>query len=76
MTYRLDAKPLPQVARRRLHRPLRKTDAANLRHSPRVSLAAASIEKIASSKQEDEVVDLADEENEHLPAAAERESLG
>lgn len=43
------------VARRRLHRPLRKTNPADLRHSPRVSLAAASIEKTASSKQEDEM---------------------
>jgi len=51
-----------QVARRRLQRPLRKTDPANLRHSPRVSLASASIEKAASSKQEDEIVDVAENE--------------
>ncbi|ORX37190.1 hypothetical protein BD324DRAFT_625124 [Kockovaella imperatae] len=50
------------VARRRLYRPLRKTDPSQLRHSPRVSLASASIEKTASSKQEDEVVDLAQQE--------------
>ncbi|WVQ73351.1 hypothetical protein IAR50_002919 [Cryptococcus sp. DSM 104548] len=50
------------VARRRLLRPLRKTNPANLRHSPRVSLASASIEKAASSKQEDDVVDVAEEE--------------
>ncbi|EIW67476.1 hypothetical protein TREMEDRAFT_69603 [Tremella mesenterica DSM 1558] len=50
------------VARRRLLRPLRKTNPANLRHSPRVSLASASIEKAASSKQEDEIVDVAKEE--------------
>ncbi|WVO17257.1 hypothetical protein L204_104949 [Cryptococcus depauperatus] len=50
------------VARRRLLRPLRKTNPANLRHSPRVSLASASIEKTASSKQEDDVVDVAQEE--------------
>ncbi|KAL7420704.1 hypothetical protein Q5752_004655 [Cryptotrichosporon argae] len=61
------------VARRRLKRPLRKTNPANLRHSPRVSLAAASIEKSASSKQEDEIVDIADDEGgegEPAPAAA------
>jgi hypothetical protein len=50
------------VARRRLHRPLRKTDPANLRHSPRVSLASASIEKTASSKQEDEKINVDDDE--------------
>ncbi|ODO05070.1 hypothetical protein L198_01757 [Cryptococcus wingfieldii CBS 7118] len=50
------------VARRRLLRPLRRTNPANLRHSPRVSLASASIEKAASSKQEDDVVDVAEEE--------------
>lgn len=50
------------VARRRLQRPLRKTDPAELRHSPRVSLASASIEKTASSKQEDEVMDVAETE--------------
>ncbi|KAK6907784.1 hypothetical protein I203_101785 [Kwoniella mangroviensis CBS 8507] len=52
------------VARRRLQRPLRKTNPANLRHSPRVSLASASIEKTASSKQEDEVMDVAESEKE------------
>lgn len=50
------------VARRRLQRPLRKTDPAELRHSPRVGLASASIEKTASSKQEDEVMDVAETE--------------
>ncbi|WWD18708.1 hypothetical protein CI109_103162 [Kwoniella shandongensis] len=50
------------VARRRLLRPLRKTNPANLRHSPRVSLASASIEKAASSRQEDDVMDVAEEE--------------
>ncbi|WWC88416.1 uncharacterized protein L201_003327 [Kwoniella dendrophila CBS 6074] len=52
------------VARRRLQRPMRKTNPANLRHSPRVSLASASIEKTASSKQEDEVMDVAESEKE------------
>lgn len=51
------------VARRRLQRPLRKTNPANLRHSPRVSLASASIEKAATSKQEDENLDVATEED-------------
>lgn len=50
------------MARRRLQRPLRKTDPAHLRHSPRVSLASASIEKTASSKQEDEEMDVAVQE--------------
>ncbi|KAH8078242.1 hypothetical protein HD553DRAFT_278198 [Filobasidium floriforme] len=45
------------VARRRLKKPLRKTDPALLRHAPRVSLAGASIEKSASTKQEDEILD-------------------
>lgn len=45
------------MARRRLKKPLRKTDPALLRHAPRVSLAGASIEKTASKKQEDEVLD-------------------
>ncbi|WWC96543.1 hypothetical protein V866_003411 [Kwoniella sp. B9012] len=59
------------VARRRLQRPLRKTNPANLRHSPRVSLASASIEKTASSKQEDEVMDVAESEKEDgKPASA------
>lgn len=48
------------VARRRLKRPLRKTDYATLRHAPRTSLASASIEKSASSKQEDDVLDAGD----------------
>ncbi|KAK4688379.1 hypothetical protein P7C73_g1733, partial [Tremellales sp. Uapishka_1] len=52
------------VARRRLQRPLRKTDPANLRHSPRVSLASASIEKTASSRQEDDVMDVEKQEEE------------
>lgn len=63
------------VARRRLLRPLRRTNPANLRHSPRVSLASASIEKAASSKQEDDVVDVAQEEettNEAAIAAGQR----
>lgn len=50
------------VARRRLQRPLRKTNPANLRHAPRVGLAGASIEKTASSKQEDDVLDVAEQE--------------
>ncbi|KAL1413101.1 hypothetical protein Q8F55_000850 [Vanrija albida] len=50
------------VARRRLHRPLRSTNPEELRHSPRVSLASANIEKVASSKAEDDIVDAADEE--------------
>lgn len=45
------------VARRRLKKPLRKTDPALLRHAPRVSLASASIEKSASKKQEDDILD-------------------
>lgn len=45
-----------------MQRPLRKTNPSDLRHSPRVSLASASIEKAASSKQEDEIVDVAKEE--------------
>ncbi|WRT68026.1 uncharacterized protein IL334_005001 [Kwoniella shivajii] len=52
------------VARRRLQRPMRKTNPANLRHSPRVGLASASIEKTASSRQEDEVMDVAESEKE------------
>lgn len=62
--------PLPhQVARRRLQRPLRKTNPANLRHAPRVSLASASIEKQASSKQEDDVVDLEEQEKAEMAEA-------
>lgn len=53
-----------QVARRRLKRPLRRTDPATLRHAPRVSLASASIEKSASSKQEDDIIDAGDVDNE------------
>ncbi|WWC70998.1 uncharacterized protein I206_104951 [Kwoniella pini CBS 10737] len=52
------------VARRRLQRPMRQTNPANLRHSPRVSLASASIEKTASSRQEDEIMDVAESEKE------------
>ncbi|KAI5453078.1 hypothetical protein NCC49_006107 [Naganishia albida] len=52
------------VARRRLKRPLRKTDPATLRHAPRTSLASASIEKQASTKQEDEVIDAEDVDRE------------
>lgn len=52
------------VARRRLKRPLRKTDPATLRHAPRTSLASASIEKQASTKQEDEVLDAEDVDRE------------
>jgi hypothetical protein len=59
------------VARRRLQRPLRKTDPKDLRHSPRVSLASASIEKTASSKQEDEVVDVAETEARELKESIE-----
>lgn len=63
------------MARRRLLRPLRRTNPANLRHSPRVSLASASIEKAASSKQEDDVVDVAQEEEttDEAAIAAERQ---
>jgi len=56
------------VARRRLQRPLRRTNPANLRHGPRVSLASASIEKTASSRQEDDVVDVENEEGGKPPA--------
>ncbi|WWC62835.1 uncharacterized protein I303_105433 [Kwoniella dejecticola CBS 10117] len=58
------------VARRRLQRPMRKTNPANLRHSPRVSLASASIEKTASSRQEDEIMDVAESEKEEAKAVA------
>lgn len=51
------------VARRRLHRPLRSTNPEELRHSPRVSLASANIEKQASTKQEDDIVDAQAEED-------------
>lgn len=49
------------VARRRMNRPLRRTNPEDLRHSPRVSLASANIEKTATSKQEDDIVDAADD---------------
>lgn len=55
------------MARRRLKRPLRKTDPALLRHAPRVSLASASIEKTASSKQEDDVIDAEDVDGDDAP---------
>lgn len=61
------------MARRRLQRPLRKTNPNNLRHSPRVSLASASIEKAASSRQEDEVMDVAETEAQEEKNRAERE---
>lgn len=50
------------VARRRLRRPLRRTNPEDLRRSPRVSLASANIEKTAPKKQEDDVVDAADDD--------------
>jgi hypothetical protein len=50
------------VARRRLRRPLRRTNPEDLRRSPRVSLASANIEKSAPKKQEDDVIDAADDE--------------
>ncbi|OCF37283.1 hypothetical protein I317_06870 [Kwoniella heveanensis CBS 569] len=62
------------VARRRLQRPMRRTNPANLRHSPRVSLASASIEKAASSRQEDEVMDV--EESEKAEAAEKSQGQG
>jgi hypothetical protein len=49
-----------------LQRPLRKTNPADLRHSPRVSLASASIEKSASSKQEDDDLDVATQDEEEV----------
>lgn len=58
------------VARRRLRRPLRQTNPEDLRHSPRVSLASANIEKAASSKQEDDIVDAAADEEEHPDRAS------
>lgn len=61
------------VARRRLQRPLRKTNPANLRHAPRVGLAGASIEKTASSKQEDDVVDVAEQERAEMQEEKDRE---
>jgi hypothetical protein len=68
---------LNQVARRRLKKPLRKTDPALLRHAPRVSLAGASIEKSASRKQEDEVLDAEQLEREgELADQDKKESMG
>ncbi|KAJ9125745.1 hypothetical protein QFC24_002529 [Naganishia onofrii] len=68
------------VARRRLKRPLRKTDPTTLRHAPRTSLASASIEKQASSKQEDEVLDAEDVDREadrqEIEDRQEREARG
>lgn len=68
------------VARRRLKRPLRRTDPATLRHAPRTSLASASIEKQASSKQEDEVIDAEDVDREadrqEIEDRREREARG
>lgn len=49
------------VARRRMYRPPRRTNPEKLRHSPRVSLASANIEKTASTKQEDDIADAADD---------------
>jgi hypothetical protein len=57
-----------------MQRPLRRTNPANLRHSPRVSLASASIEKTASSKQEDEVVDVEQAEEAEEAAPDRRQS--
>ncbi|GHJ87623.1 hypothetical protein NliqN6_4025 [Naganishia liquefaciens] len=68
------------VARRRLKRPLRKTDPSTLRHAPRTSLASASIEKTASAKQEDEVLDAGDVDREadqqEIEDQKEREARG
>lgn len=68
------------VARRRLKRPLRKTDPSTLRHAPRTSLASASIEKTASAKQEDEVLDAEDVDREadrqEIEDRKEREARG
>lgn len=50
------------VARRRIYRPPRRTNPEDLRHSPRVTLASANIEKAASSKQEDDIIDAQVEE--------------
>jgi hypothetical protein len=68
---------LKQVARRRLKKPLRKTDPALLRHAPRVSLAGASIEKSASKKQEDDILDAESLEREgELEDQKKKESSG
>lgn len=61
------------VARRRLRRPLRRTNPEDLRRSPRVSLASANIEKTAPKKQEDDVLDAADDDDVDPNAAKERE---
>ncbi|BEI97070.1 hypothetical protein CcaverHIS631_0206590 [Cutaneotrichosporon cavernicola] len=53
------------VARRRLRRPLHHTNPEDLRRSPRVSLASANIEKTAPSKQEDDVLDAADDDDDN-----------
>jgi hypothetical protein len=56
---------------------LRKTDPALLRHAPRVSLAGASIEKSASSKQEDDVLDAEELEREgEIEDRKKKESMG
>lgn len=60
------------VARRRLRRPLRSTNPEDLRRSPRVSLASANIEKTASSKQEDDIVDATDDEGDPKSDAEKR----
>lgn len=52
------------VARRRLRRTLRRTDPSALRHAARVSLAEAGIEKTASGKEANEVLDAEDLERE------------
>lgn len=56
------------VARRRMYRPPRRTNPEKLRHSPRVSLASANIEKTASTKQEDDIADAADDIESEGPA--------
>lgn len=63
------------VARRRLRRPLRRTNPEDLRRSPRVSLASANIEKSAPKKQEDDVVDAADDEEDDATAQKGGESV-
>lgn len=62
------------VARRRLRRPLRSTNPEDLRRSPRVALASANIEKIASSKQEDDIVDATDDDDPKIAADKRRDS--
>ncbi|GMK53985.1 hypothetical protein CspeluHIS016_0105710 [Cutaneotrichosporon spelunceum] len=51
------------VARRRLRRALRHTNPEDLRRSARVSLASANIEKTAPSKQEDDILDAAEDDD-------------